>query len=261
MAGRFPGMDPYIEALGSWQDFHNRVVTYINDMLNDVLPDDYAARTDERVQIVGTADSAGPVFRPDVLIGRGPTGGRAEGGRRGGAATLEPDEVAVRVGDLEEIRETWVEVVRLPDQRLITVVEVLSPTNKAGPGRVDYLAKRAELIGRGVHLVEVDLLLSGHRMPMERWPAGDYSVVVARGERRPVAQVYAWTVRDPLPVVPIPLEAPDPDVPLDLAVIVTTAYERGRYGRLIRYDRPLGLPMAAADRDWAEGTARGEARG
>ena len=58
-----------------------------------------------------------------------------------------------------------------------------------------------------------------------------------------------------MPTIPIPLRAPDPDLPLDLADLFATAYERGRYARLIDYGVPLLLPLAPADRSWAEGLA------
>ena len=63
--------------------------------------------------------------------------------------------------------------------------------------------------------------------------------MVARAKRRPDCDVYAWTVRDRLPAIPIPLLAPDPDIVLDLGGVFAMAYERGRYGRLIDYNRPL----------------------
>jgi hypothetical protein len=79
---------------------------------------------------------------------------------------------------------------------------------------------------------------------------------VARAERRPDCDVYAWTIRDPLPRIPIPLLAPDPDVVLDLGSVFATEYERGRYARLIDYSAPLALVKKAEDRAWAEGIAR-----
>ncbi|MBX6316783.1 MAG: DUF4058 family protein, partial [Isosphaeraceae bacterium] len=140
---------------------------------------------------------------------------------------------------------------------LVTVIEVLSPTNKTGSGREEYLEKRRELIDRPVNLVELDLLLGGRRLPMaEPLPPGDYYALVSRAERRPQAEVYAWTIRQPLPTIPIPLRPPDPDVPLDLAAIFATAYERGRYARSLDYGAPLTVPLAETDRLWAEGLAR-----
>jgi hypothetical protein len=62
-----------------------------------------------------------------------------------------------------------------------------------------------------------------------------------------------------LPKIPIPLEDPDPDVFLGLAEVFALAYQRGRYARLINYDRPLDLPLHPRDKDWAEKVARGSA--
>jgi hypothetical protein len=53
------------------------------------------------------------------------------------------------------------------------------------------------------------------------------------------------------------LKAPDPDIPLDLAAIFASVYQRGRYERSIDYQAPLSLPLSAEDRVWAEALARG----
>jgi hypothetical protein len=87
-------------------------------------------------------------------------------------------------------------------------------------------------------------------------PRGDSYALVARAERRPDCEVYAWMIRDPLPRIPIPLLAPDPDLVLDLGAVFATAYERGRYRRLIDYSAPLTLVRKPEDRAWAEGMAR-----
>lgn len=49
---------------------------------------------------------------------------------------------------------------------------------------------------------------------------------VCRKEGLPQVEVYAWTLRRPLPAIPIPLADGDPDVPLDLQAAFTTAYDR-----------------------------------
>ena len=85
---------------------------------------------------------------------------------------------------------------------------------------------------------------------------GDYHVLVSRTEERPLSNVYSWSIRDALPVIPIPLMAPDPDVPLDLAAIFATVYQRGQYQRSIDYTAPLDLPLSPKDRTWAESLAR-----
>jgi hypothetical protein len=164
------------------------------------------ARVDEQIRLVGP-EGVIAVVRPDVICYReGPSAPRAPG--LGGVAVLEPVSVPLLKEDLEEVRDIWIEVRRLPDLAVVTVIEILSPSNKAGVGRLDDLDKRAERIDRPVHLVEIDLLLGGHRLPMARpLPPGDYYGFVARSERRPDCDVYAWTVRDPLPSLPIPLAA------------------------------------------------------
>ena len=64
--------------------------------------------------------------------------------------------------------------------------------------------------------------------------------------------VYAWSVRQKLPVIPIPLLPPDADVPIDLAVLVNQVYDRGRYGQLIAYDKPTPKGINEADFAWTE---------
>src|SRR5262249_35258361 len=143
-----------------------------------------------------------------------------------------------------------------PDWAPVTIIELLSPTDKHGHGYDEYLYKRVSLIARSIHLVELDLLLGGRRLPMGRPLRGDYHALVSRTEQRPQSSVYSWSIRDPLPAIPIPLLAPDPDVPLDLAAVFTTVYRRGQYERSIDYAAPLDLPLGAANRGWAEELAR-----
>jgi hypothetical protein len=82
-------------------------------------------------------------------------------------------------------------------------------------------------------------------------PAGDYYALLSRADRRPMCEVYAWRLRDPLPTLPVPLKAPDGDVPLDLGRLMTMAYDRGRYRQLLGYDRKLDLPLSEDDLAWA----------
>jgi hypothetical protein len=50
----------------------------------------------------------------------------------------------------------------------------------------------------------------------QRIEPGGYYAIVARAARLPLAEVYRWTVREPLPPLPIPLREPDPDPLIDL---------------------------------------------
>ncbi len=258
MPSPFPGIDPYIEARGRWGDFHTRFLTYLCDEISDRLPETYVAQMEEQVRLARPGEGPGPLVRPDVglFLGEGP----ARGNRPGHASALmEPVSVELETNYFEEPPELWIEIRRLPDLELVALVELLSPSNKAGWDRGDFLARRSELLKRTIHLVELDFLLEGQRLPMRgTMPLGDAFAIVSRSEDRPKADVYAWTLRDPLPSIAIPLAAPDPDLILPLAAPYATAYERSRYGLILHYERPLDLKVSAEDRAWAEAVARRE---
>jgi Protein of unknown function (DUF4058) len=259
MSSPFPVIDPYIEAQSSWGDFHPSFVTYCRDSLNELLPEGYVAQLGEQLRLVDVTRREGKRIIPDVAVlgqERKPVSRAARSKPVGGTLTLEP--VTIRLPRVEmEVRDVWIEILRLPKKVPVSVIEVLSPTNKTGDGFWDYQLKRRKTISRKVHLIEFDFLLGGHRLPMDRaLPPGDYYALVSRAKRRPDCDVYAWTIRDHLPAIPIPLLPPDPDVLLDLGEVFATAYERGRYDRLIDYSKPLTLLRRPADRTWAEGIAR-----
>jgi hypothetical protein len=152
----------------------------------------------------------------------------------------------------DEIHESKIHILRREDRRLITVVELFSPTNKNGEGHIQYLSKRSALLTSGVHLVEIDLLLGGQRLPLkEPLPKADYYVYVCRRERRPDCEIYHCSVRQPLPAIPIPLAAPDPDLVLDLQGLFATTYERGRYHRSLKYSKTPTAPLSKDDAQWA----------
>jgi len=260
MNSPFPGMDPYLEDQGRWPDFHAGVITYCRDALSGCLPDDYVAQMGEEVRVVTWQEGHDRLMRPDVAVVRnhGSRGSEPVGEEM--VTTLEPIAIPFAAA-VDEVRDTWIEIRRLPDERLVTAIEVLSPTNKGSSGLSDYLEKRHRLRTQGVNLVEIDLLIAGRRLPMARpLPPGDFFAIVSRISKTATGDVYAWSIQRPLPKVPIPLEDPDPDVFLDLAEVFALAYERGRYARLIRYDRPLDLPLHPQDKEWAEMVARGSAR-
>lgn len=260
MRSPFPGMDPYLEDQGRWPDFHASTITYCRDALSDCLPDDYVAQMGEEVRVVTWQEGHDRSMRPDVAIVRhGGSGGSEQPAGAGMVATLEPIAIPFAAA-VDEVRDTWIEIYRLPDERLVTAIEVLSPTNKGSSGLTEYLNKRHRLRTQGVNLVEIDLLIAGRRLPMAKpLPPGHFFTIISRASKSELGDVYAWSIQRPLPKIPIPLEDPDPDVFLDLAEVFALAYQRGRYARLIHYDRPLDLPLHPQDKEWAELVARGKA--
>jgi anti-sigma factor RsiW len=94
---------------------------------------------------------------------------------------------------------------------------------------------------------EMDLLRSGARPPLARpVPPAPYYITLSRAERRPRVEVWPLQLQEPLPILPIPLRAPDPDTILDLGAALAAVYERGAYARVIDYHLPP-LPPALSE--------------
>ena len=256
MPSPFPGMDPYLEDQGYWPDFHLRFMNYWCEAIADRLPENYEARLEERVRFVELLAGESELKVPDLSVEqRRPSVKPAPGS--GGTLTLRPVTLSLPV--MQEVRESRVQILHRPGRTLVTVLELLSPGNKSSSGQGDYLAKRIEVLCHRprIHLVELDLLAGGQRLPMRRpLPPGDYYALVSRGERRPKSEVYAWSVRRTLPAIPVPLKGPDVDLLVDLQAVFHITYERGRYDRSVDYDAPLALPLDAKDRRWAARLAK-----
>jgi hypothetical protein len=147
-----------------------------------------------------------------------------------------------------------VEIRTTAAQQLVTVIEILSPVHK-WPSHEAYLAyqrKRRDLLRSEVHLLEIDLLRGGERPPLERpVPSAPYYVMLSRAERRPRVDVWPIQLADHLPVLPVPLLEPDPDVPCDLGATVASVYGRGAYASQIDYNQPPPPPsLARTQADW-----------
>ena len=213
MPSPFPGMDPYLEG-PRWMGFHHQLVSEIARQLAPRLRPKYVALTPERVVIeTPEAGGAGSEARyPDVAVTPSGLGGHVAGPVAALSAPVELVTVAP-----EPVPHGSVEIRDAASESLVTAIEVLSPTNKRGEGREEYLERRGRFLRSAAHLVEIDLLRTGHRVPMRQpLPEGEYFVFVGRRERRPLTEVWPISLRQRLPEVPIPLLAGDPDVRLDL---------------------------------------------
>lgn len=148
------------------------------------------------------------------------------------------------------VRQRYLRIRERRTNQIVTVIEVLSPTNKAD-GRREYLNKRNEILANAIHLVELDLLRGGVRLPtVEPLRPADYYAFVCRHQRLPEVEVYAWALRQPLPTIPVPLKDDDPDVPLDLQLVFTRLYDRAVYQYSLDYDLPVNPPLRDADAQW-----------
>jgi hypothetical protein len=260
----FPGMDPYLEAAGAWPGFHEAFLSYAREAIQPSLPENYYAelRTREEIGIAGLR--AERVLYPDLaVLEKGDHAERLPGAIRpaAGAAITAPEllqiieEEPLHVGFLE-IRDA------ARDHILVTLIELLSPSNKLpGPDRKKFLRKQREVLSSPTTWVQIDLLRSGDRVAPHPGvdvhclrKGYDYLVTVSRPERRTprlALELYGFTLRDPLPVIAVPLIAPDPDVALDLGAVFRRAYETGPYRKIIPYGAPPEPPLTPGDDAWA----------
>jgi hypothetical protein len=253
-------MDPWLEASGVFPDLHNSLIFLIREALNAAMPDAYVATSSHLVWV-------DPELRrePDVAA-FGPVDRPAAGAEHLETEFSEGGMLAVASAPIPEpTEEPYLEIYSDQGERLVTVVEVLSLSNKkAGDGgRVSYQQKQGEFRLAGVHLVEIDLLRAGPHttaVPLAELlhHAGrfDYhvSVTVAGSPTRYFARPIKLEER--LPTIRVPLDPGVPLVPLDLQPLLDRAYDSGRYPRLVRYDRPCDPPLTPEQREWAEGVLR-----
>lgn len=156
--------------------------------------------------------------------------------------------------------EVRIPVVKIFDKEgnyLITAIEILSPVNKRKPGLEPYREKRLRLHKAGVHLLEIDLIRRGER-PFQHpmLPKAHYLALLSRaGSGR--TDVWAFNIQDPLPVLPVPLKAPDPDAFLDLGAVLRDIYDRSRYDLSINYqEAPPPPALTDAETAWIKENAR-----
>ncbi|MBX9677449.1 MAG: DUF4058 family protein [Gemmataceae bacterium] len=245
----FPGMNPNLEDPAFWRDFHARFILHLCESIADGLPDAYEGRIDESVRLVQMPEELVKLVYPDVAISHDSSNQSRPRGSSG-IATLDPQTITQAF--YEEVRETRVEILHRPERDLVTVIELLSSANKTGDGFLQYSAKRSMLLpAEAINLLELDFLIQGQRLKFPRpLPQGDYLAYLTRAERRVECQVYAWSIRDRLPTLPVPLRAPDPDIHVDLQAVFDTTFQRGRYARSLNYGRELP-GLSEETRAWA----------
>lgn len=249
----FPGMDPWLERPELWPDFHNGLIEAIRGALSPRVLPRYLVRVESRIALL-TGYDIDLIDRPDVALwNAGLTAPRHPSNADVALlerAEVEPIEVAVPVDDIEE---TYLTVKEVSTRKLVTVIEVLSPTNKCGhDARREYVEKRRSLIRSRTNYIEIDLLREGRPMPLEPPPPpNDYRILVCRGWTRSKALVYVfpWTV--PVPSIPVPLLLEDDEPVLDLNGMLHRLMELARYDLEIDYHRLPKPPLREADAAWA----------
>ncbi len=259
MPSPFPGMDPFIE-LQEWEDFHQRFNNQLADMLAPSVEPHYIARVEKRGYVEHPPEDDLPDRWADVAVMR--FDHRSSGSATATALATEAN-LATEVCELPmsvERRESYLVIRERESQEVVTIIETLSPANKrSGEGYREYLRKREMILHSLTHLVELDLLLGGQRMPTKnRRPAASYYAIISNAGDRPRAALTHWTIRDRLPSILIPLKAPDPVVSLDLQAALTTVYDRARYQLSLNYGAELPARwLDDDDRNWVRELLRG----
>lgn len=248
MKSPFPGMDPYLEHPNLWEQVHYNLINDIQLYLTPLLRPNYRAAI-EQMTYVSVMPTQEKIGKPDVLIVRTPKY-KPQSTSTASTAAMKP-----LVGHLPMAEVTIYRYLAIKDrnQEVVTVIELLSPTNKNNAlGRQKYLDKRYKVLGSLTNLVEIDLLRSGHPMPMEIDQSSDYRIVISRPQQRPQADIYLFNVRDMIPDIPIPLSSQTPDVILPFNQLFHTMYEKRGYDLAVDYTKPPHPNLSKADAEWAK---------
>ena len=247
----FPGMDPYLERRGLWEGVHTRLIVAIADALAPLVRPTYRVDVEQRAYL--------SILAPDDLIGQPDVLLLATREPRVAYETrVAPLQAGAYVGELphvEEIKERYLEIRSVTDGEVVTVIELLSHSNKSSQrGRERYERKRMAVLASLSNLVEIDLLRAGDPMPIRISGNGqrtEYRVVVSRWHQRPRADVFLFGVRNPIPDIPIPLRQGEAEPILPLNRLLHELYDRAGYDLAIDYSQPPVPPLREEDVEWA----------
>ncbi|MEM9161545.1 MAG: DUF4058 family protein [Cyanobacteria bacterium P01_F01_bin.4] len=254
MPSPFPGMDPFIEQPNYWSSFHSRLIVAIANAIEADLSDQYYVEVEVR-SYLNEGDENLLVGIPDAVVfsAQEPLTDVSPLSAPGVGAAVLPKPQRVNIPMPEMVNERYLEVREVGSDRVVTVIEVLSPKNKrAGRGRTVYEEKRLKVLSSLTHLVEIDLLRADQPMPVVGRSADAlYSILVSRCDQRPAADLYAFGLREPIPSFLLPLKTGEQDLLVPLQAVFTEVYEQARYRSRIDYHQTLvGPVLGAEDQAW-----------
>jgi hypothetical protein len=259
MPSPFPGMDPYLEGY-LWPDVHNALASKIRQQLTPKLRPHYAARLEVYVVEDTLPESEIGILYPDVEVMRVRHRGEAvtnavptTSPASSGSVSVTPAPLTLPIFQPVPLRLVNVEIRDTAQNVLVTCIEVLSPVNKREPGLSVYRQKRQRLYQAGVHLIELDLLRRGTRpLAHPRLPKVSYAIALTRANSG-VMEVWPLGLQDGLPIIPVPLRSPDPDVLLELPQVMADIYDEAAYDLSIDYSQPPPPPaVSEADALWMQ---------
>ena len=252
MPSPFPGMDPYLERPGTWSELHGNLIIAMQRHLNRVLPDRFVATSDRHVWIETPEDEHGLSLRePDVFVTETK---RNKASSLSGSTALLTAPRTIIVKRTERRGRPFLRIDDLEYQRVVTMIELLSPTNKKpGADREAYKVKRQECLNSEINFVEMDLLRAGERFLLEPKPSkSDYYIIVSPIATSPQAGLWEFSIRDRFPNIPIPLTPDVKEVLLKVGACFDDAYDDARMDKKVNYQRPPVPPLRSTDAAWAK---------
>ncbi|WZO99083.1 DUF4058 family protein [Isosphaeraceae bacterium EP7] len=255
MPSPFPGMNPFFEQPGYWQDFHLEFLSALRRQLVPQLGSAFFVQLEEHLYVHDLPpEPRRAIGRADVSI----SGSAVRSAGLAAVGMLEAPAV-LELPRNEVERVPYLEVRDRQGRELLTVIELLSPSNKKrGENHEQYPAKRRELLRSPTHLVEIDLLRRGRTMPPDDRPRCDYSVLVSRAERRPAVDFWPIQLRERLPVVPISLRPDVVEARVELQEVLHRNFDGPGYESFIDSGAPQP-PLSGEQADWARQFVPGNA--
>ncbi len=248
-------MNPYLEHPALWHQVHNRLIVGLADAIADQVAPHYFVAIEQRIYQ--------SVTDPQSLVGIADVGIKHDrwtsapsdpdnDSEKGGVSTLtKPQRVQIEMP--WEITERYLEIRDVATKALITVIELLSPSNKrTGEGRSLYESKRIKVLTSQTNLVEIDLLRSGSPMMVQGAGKSHYRILVSRACDRPSADLFAFNLQEKIPVFPLPLRRAQPEPIVSLQQILNETYRRGRLDLLIDYATDPLPALEEDDRQWMQ---------
>ena len=251
MPSPFPGMNPYLEHRDFWPETHQWLINAIVELLASQLAPKYAVSFNKEVYLT-TPEKELSVGLPDVVVQR-KLNTKHTSSNVAVAVAAEPAKVTIPMP--VEVTHNYLEIREVTSKRVVTAIEILSPVNKrSGPGREKYQRKRQRIFGSLTHLVEIDLLRSGKPMSLVAGEMKtDYRILVSRSDTRPTADMYAFNVRDSIPLFPVPLQSGDAEPVVNLKDLLDIVYDRARYDVRVDYSVEPVPRLSDGDGAWADG--------
>ena len=211
-----PGMDPYLEGDAIWPAFQHQLVACLYQIVLPGLVDRYRARIGQRCY-----HSEQPMFTSIIR---------------------------------EQHQEEFIEIRQRADNKLVTLIDAVSPINKLRPqGRAAYIETRKQARLQNANIVEIDLVLQGQPMldySRDGLPEWDYAITVTRCTQPDRYEIYTTTLQKRLPRFKIPLAPDDRDTVLDLQASFARCYEQADFGAQIDYKSEPPMKMAEDDVKW-----------